>query len=79
MAGKSADAERISSRQELAVSGKCESMMRWLSLCLEGRGRNVGRKEWMVVVYWELSKRDGFVITAYLLSKRPKGEVVWRP
>jgi hypothetical protein len=41
--------------------------------------RNMGGKKWMVVVYWELSKRDGFVITAYLLSKRLKGEVVWRP
>jgi hypothetical protein len=41
--------------------------------------RNMGRKKWMVVVYRELSKRDGFVITAYLLSKRPKGELVWRP
>lgn len=41
--------------------------------------RSMGRKKWMVVVYRELSKRDGFVITAYLLSKRPKGELVWRP
>jgi hypothetical protein len=41
--------------------------------------RNVGRKKWMVVVYRELSSRDGFVITAYLLSKRPKGKVIWRP
>ncbi len=41
--------------------------------------RNISRKKWMVVVYRELSKRDGFVITAYLLSKRPKGELVWRP
>jgi len=41
--------------------------------------RNMGRREWMVVVYRELSKRDGFVITAYVLSKKPKGEVVWRP
>ncbi len=41
--------------------------------------RNLGRRKWLVVVYRELSRRDGFVITAYLLSKRPKGEVVWRP
>ncbi len=49
-----------------------------------GRGalkavRSMGRRKWMVVVYRELSRRDGFVITAYLLSKRPKGEIVWRP
>ncbi len=41
--------------------------------------RNIGRKKWMVAVYRELSRRDGFVITAYLLSKRPKGELVWQP
>ncbi len=41
--------------------------------------RGMGHGKWMVVVYRELSRRDGFVITAYLLSKRPKGEVVWRP
>ncbi len=40
--------------------------------------RNIGRKKWLVVVYRELSKRDGFVITAYLLSARPKGDVIWR-
>jgi hypothetical protein len=41
--------------------------------------RSLGRKKWMVVVHRELSRRDGFVITAYLLSKRPKGDVIWRP
>jgi hypothetical protein len=41
--------------------------------------RSKGSKKWMVVVYRELSRRDGFVITAYLLSKRPKGEVEWQP
>ena len=41
--------------------------------------RSMARKKWMVVVYRELSMRDGFVITAYLLSKRPKGEAIWRP
>jgi len=41
--------------------------------------RNIGKRKWLVVVYRESSKRDGFVITAYFLPKRPKGEVVWRP
>jgi len=41
--------------------------------------RNMGRKMWLVVVYREVSRQDGFVITAYLLSKKPKGEVIWRP
>ena len=40
--------------------------------------RNMGKRRWLVVVYRELSERDGFVITAYLLHGKPKGEVVWR-
>jgi len=41
-------------------------------------GRSLGKKRWLVVVYRELSKRDGFVITAYILDDRPKGEVLWQ-
>ena len=40
--------------------------------------RNMGRRKWLVAIYRELSKRDGFVITAYLLDRKPKGEVIWR-
>ena len=40
--------------------------------------RNIGKKKWLVVVYRELSKHDGFVITAYILATKPKGEIVWR-
>ena len=40
--------------------------------------RNMGKRNWLVVIYRELSKDDGFVITAYLLDSKPKGEVVWR-
>jgi len=40
--------------------------------------RIIGRRKWLVVVYRELSKVDGFVITAYLLDTKPKGEIVWR-
>ena len=40
--------------------------------------RNIGSEKWLVVVYRELSKRDGFVITAYLLDTKPKGEIIWR-
>ena len=39
--------------------------------------RNMGKDNWMVVVYKEISKTDGFVITAYFLDKKPKGEVIW--
>jgi len=40
--------------------------------------RNIGRRKWLVVIYKELSKHDGFVTTAYLLDRKPKGEVIWR-
>ena len=40
--------------------------------------RNFGRSRWLVVVYREISKKDGFVITAYFLDKRPKGEIIWQ-
>src|SRR3989304_10399954 len=40
--------------------------------------RNFGKRKWMVVVYRELSKDDGFVITAYVLGTKPKGEIVWQ-
>lgn len=40
--------------------------------------RNMGKDNWLVVIYREISKTDGFVITAYFLDKSPKGEVVWQ-
>jgi hypothetical protein len=40
--------------------------------------RNIGKKKWLVVIYKEVSKRDGFVITAYFLDTKPKGKVIWR-
>lgn len=40
--------------------------------------RNIGKSKWLTVIYRELSKHDGFVITAYLLDTKPKGETVWR-
>ena len=40
--------------------------------------KNIGRRKWLVVVYREVSKRDGFVITAYFLDTKPKGEIVWQ-
>ena len=41
--------------------------------------RNIGKKKWLVVIYKELSRSDGFVITAYLLDNKPKGRVIWPP
>ncbi|MEW5768680.1 MAG: hypothetical protein AB1797_13900 [bacterium] len=40
--------------------------------------RNIGKRKWLVVVYRELSRGDGFVITAYLLDTKPKGEIIWQ-
>ncbi len=39
--------------------------------------KNVGKGKWLVVIYREVSKKDGFVITAYFLNKKAKGEVIW--
>jgi hypothetical protein len=39
--------------------------------------RSMGKDNWLVVVYKETSKTDGFVITAYFLDKKPKGAVIW--
>jgi len=40
--------------------------------------RSLGKRRWLVVIYREVSRDDGFVITAYLLDTRPKGKIVWR-
>jgi hypothetical protein len=40
--------------------------------------RSLGKRKWLVVVYREVSRNDGFVITAYLLEARPKGKIAWR-
>lgn len=39
--------------------------------------RSFGKNNWLVAVYKELSATDGFVITAYFLDKKPKGEIIW--
>lgn len=38
----------------------------------------MGKNKWIVVIYREVSKLDGFIITAYFLDKKPKGELIWR-
>ena len=40
--------------------------------------KSMGRRKWLVVIYKEISKRNGFVITAYFLDTKPRGEVIWR-
>ena len=56
-------------RPELIVRGNKKALK---------AARNIGRKKWLVVVYRELSKSDGFVITAYMLDRKPKGEKTWQ-
>ncbi len=38
----------------------------------------MGKDKWLVVVYRDITKADGFVITAYFLDKKPKGEAIWQ-
>jgi hypothetical protein len=40
--------------------------------------KNLGKNLWLTIVYREVSKKEGFVITAYFLDKKPKGEIIWR-
>ena len=40
--------------------------------------KNFSKKKWLVAIYKEVSKKDGFIITAYFLDKKAKGEVIWR-
>jgi len=61
----------------LDTVGKPEMIVRGNKGTLKA-ARNIGRRKWLVVIYKELSKIDGFVITAYLLDTKPKGEIVWQ-
>jgi len=38
----------------------------------------IAKRKWLVVIYKELAKEDGFIITAYFLTKKPKGKVIWQ-
>ena len=40
--------------------------------------QNLEGRKWIVVVYRETTPDDGFVVTAYLSNRRPKGKVVWQ-
>ena len=39
--------------------------------------RAYGRRTWMAVVYREVSKKDGFVITAFLTGKPKRSPRLW--
>jgi len=40
--------------------------------------KNFGKKKWLIVIYREVSKKDGFIITSYFIDKCPGGEVIWK-
>ncbi|MEW6003165.1 MAG: hypothetical protein AB1638_11030 [Nitrospirota bacterium] len=40
--------------------------------------KNFGKNKWLVVIYREVTKNDGVVITAYFLDRKSKGEVIWQ-
>jgi hypothetical protein len=39
--------------------------------------KDMGRRKYLAVVYKELSRNDGFIITAYHTSRIDRGSVVW--
>lgn len=41
--------------------------------------KGFGRNRYLVVVYRELSQEDGFIITAYFVSRINRRKTVWRP
>ncbi len=40
--------------------------------------KSIGKNKWLIVIYKEISSKDGFVITAYFLNQKPKGNAIWR-
>ena len=63
--------------QVLEVVEKPEFIMRGNKGILKA-AKNMRKYRWLTVVYKEISKRDGFIITAYFSDKRPKGNVIWQ-
>nr|VFJ43576.1 MAG: hypothetical protein BECKFM1743A_GA0114220_100106 [Candidatus Kentron sp. FM]VFJ44366.1 MAG: hypothetical protein BECKFM1743C_GA0114222_100106 [Candidatus Kentron sp. FM]VFK06240.1 MAG: hypothetical protein BECKFM1743B_GA0114221_100136 [Candidatus Kentron sp. FM] len=41
--------------------------------------RGYGQRGYLQVVYRELSKDDGFIITAYFSNKINRKQIIWRP
>lgn len=39
--------------------------------------RAVGRRRYLAVIYKEVSRVDGFIVTAYFTSRLPKGTIIW--
>jgi hypothetical protein len=39
---------------------------------------NLSRRRWILVMYRELGKKDGFIITAYIDSDFNKNEIIWK-
>ena len=39
---------------------------------------NVGRRKWLLVTYREISRNDGFIITAFVDDEFNKNLIIWR-
>lgn len=39
--------------------------------------RNYGRKQYLMVIYRQISKEDGFVITSFFTEQIDRGNVLW--
>lgn len=40
--------------------------------------KSYGRKNWLHVIYRELSRKDGFIITAYIKDSYNRDAIIWR-
>ncbi|MDQ3636198.1 MAG: hypothetical protein ACR2MD_17725 [Aridibacter sp.] len=40
--------------------------------------KNVGRKQWLHVIYREINKNDGFIISAYLKPGLDRNKIIWQ-
>jgi hypothetical protein len=40
--------------------------------------KEIGRRKYLAVIYKELNRSDGFIITAYSTSRIDKGSILWQ-
>ena len=40
--------------------------------------RGYGKQRYLAVIYKEVSEKDGFIITARFVRKKPGGRILWR-
>lgn len=69
MAGYYDDVLEIVENPDVVLSGYRDSLI---------AARNYGRKRYLAVVYREISRGDGFIITAYFTSKIDRRKAIWK-